>query len=630
MEHPVRFEVVGTVLVARFSGTFSAEHDLPLFRDALAECRRLGMKRVLCDFSEQIGEIGYLGRLRLGEEVAEMWDRDIRLALHGRPEQFHGDRVGAAAAKLRGMSVAVFADRSEALEWLEGSEASNTSREPKIDAEGIRDLTRQQLTERVKELATLHRVSRVLQEDRPIPDLLADIATSLSAGWQFPEITVARVRFDGAEFPGRGFAETPWRQSAEFLLDDGRNGDVSVCYLRESPAESEGVFLAEERELLDTVAELLRVHLNRRAATERAERRLRRIASLRNIDKAILSSLSLQVTQSIVLDETMSELEADAADILLFHPHMLRLEFFAGRGFRVAGMQQFRFRLGEGHAGRAAAERETVSIPRLADAPGHGARSAHLEREGFVSYYAAPLVAKGALKGVLEVYFRSPHRPEADWLEFLETIAGQAAIAVVNLEMLDQVQRSNTELTIAYDATLEGWTKALDLRDKETEGHTERVTELTERLARHMGVEDAEVVHFRRGALLHDIGKLGVPDSILLKPGPLTDDEWKVMRMHPVYAYDWLSPVAYLKPAIHIPHCHHEKWDGTGYPRGLKEEGIPVPARMFAIIDVYDALTSDRPYRKGWTKEATLEHIRAQSGKHFDPRVVEAFLDMMR
>ncbi len=190
------------------------------------------------------------------------------------------------------------------------------------------------------------------------------------------------------------------------------------------------------------------------------------------------------------------------------------------------------------------------------------------------------------------------------------------------------LQRSNTDLILAYDATIEGWSKALDLRDKETEGHTQRVAEMTERLARAMGFSETEVVHARRGGLLHDIGKMGVPDGILLKPDKLTDEEWVLMRKHPQFAYEMLSPITYLKPALDIPYCHHEKWDGSGYPRGLKGEQIPLAARLFAIIDVYDALTSDRPYRAAWSKEKTLEHIKAGAGMHFDPKVVEAFLQL--
>ena len=192
--------------------------------------------------------------------------------------------------------------------------------------------------------------------------------------------------------------------------------------------------------------------------------------------------------------------------------------------------------------------------------------------------------------------------------------------------MFEDLQRSNVDLALAYEATIEGWSRALDLRDKETEGHTLRVTEMTLQVARSLGVRPEDLAQIRRGALLHDIGKIGVPDSILLKPGALTDAEWMVMRRHPVVAHDMLVPIAYLRPALDIPYCHHEKWDGTGYPRGLKGEEIPLAARIFAVVDVWDALCSERPYRAAWPSEKVLQHIRAESGKHFDPAAVEAFL----
>jgi len=229
---------------------------------------------------------------------------------------------------------------------------------------------------------------------------------------------------------------------------------------------------------------------------------------------------------------------------------------------------------------------------------------------------------------VLEIFHRAPFGPDPEWLDFLETLAGQTAIAIDNAELFEGLQRSNTELALAYDATIEGWARALELRDRETEGHTRRVTELALRLARAMGVGNAELAHLRRGALLHDIGKMGIPDGILLKPGPLTDAEWALMRQHPQYAYDMLSPIAFLRPALDIPHSHHERWDGTGYPCGLQGEQIPFAARVFAVADVWDALRSDRPYRPAWPEEKTREHIQSLAGTHFDPKVVEIFMEL--
>jgi putative nucleotidyltransferase with HDIG domain len=253
----------------------------------------------------------------------------------------------------------------------------------------------------------------------------------------------------------------------------------------------------------------------------------------------------------------------------------------------------------------------------------------YLEGENFVSYHAIPLIAKGQVQGVLEIFRRTPMQVDQEWITFFEMLAGQTALAIDNGHLFENLQHTNLELTLAYDATIQGWSQALELRDEETEGHTLRVTDLTLRLIQTMGLEEVEMEHARRGSLLHDIGKIAVPDSILLKPGPLDEHEWSVMRQHPQYAYNMLSPITYLAPAIHIPWCHHERWDGSGYPRGLKGEAIPMVARIFAVVDVYDALTSNRPYRLAWTHEKAIEYIREQSGMHFDPKVVKAFLDLI-
>ena len=245
------------------------------------------------------------------------------------------------------------------------------------------------------------------------------------------------------------------------------------------------------------------------------------------------------------------------------------------------------------------------------------------------SIICAPLKIKDQLIGVIYVDNRARTGifRESD-LELVSAFANQAAVAIDNADLFDRLQRSNRELEKAYQATLEGWVRALDLRDKETEGHTQRVTVLTERLARSMGVEGDALEHIRRGALLHDIGKMGIPDSILLKPSELTEDERALVRQHPVYAYHMLSPIEFLRPALDIPYCHHEKWDGSGYPRGLKGMEIPFAARVFPVIDVWDALVSDRPYRKALPHDEVRQHIKADAGKHFDPNVVKAFIEM--
>ena len=357
--------------------------------------------------------------------------------------------------------------------------------------------------------------------------------------------------------------------------------------------------------------------------------RLDHITALHEIDRAITGSLDLGLTLDVVLLQVTRRLKVDAASVLLLDPSRNVLVFGASRGFRGKVLRNTALNLGEGLAGRAALERSRVVVTDEGELRAAFAAESKIQEEGFKSYVATPLVAKGRLQGVLELFHRSELRPDDDWHDFLTTLATQAAIALDNATLFESLERSNLELRLAYDRTIEGWGRALDLRDQETEGHSRRVTDMTARLAERMGVPPEELVHVRRGALLHDIGKMGVPDSILLKPAKLDPEEWEVMKRHPTYAVELLSPIEFLRPALDIPYAHHERWDGTGYPRGLSGERIPLAARIFAVVDVYDALTSDRPYRAAWTRERALEYIEDQAGKQFDPRVVNEFLELV-
>jgi len=358
---------------------------------------------------------------------------------------------------------------------------------------------------------------------------------------------------------------------------------------------------------------------------QQLERQTRRLQALRKIDIAISTTFDLDLTLNVLLEQITNELNVDAADILLYHSTSQSLEYAANRGFKTTALQHTHLRLGESFAGQAALSRQIVRIRDLNDTMGELRHSPLFKAEGFRSYFGVPLIAKGSIKGVLEIFHRSILMASEDWLEFLEAVAGQAGIALENATLFRQLQNSNADLEKTYDATLEGWANALELRDRETVGHAQRVIEMTMDLAENLGVENEELPNMRRGALLHDVGKMGIPDTILLKPGPLTAEEWKVMKQHPELAYQWLSQIAYLEPALSIPLYHHEKWDGSGYPRGLKGTNIPLEARIFAVVDVWDALTSHRPYRPAWTGEEAANYIRTESGKHFDPQVVEAF-----
>ncbi len=384
-------------------------------------------------------------------------------------------------------------------------------------------------------------------------------------------------------------------------------------------------FSQDDADIMSLVAHSAAISIENARLFAETQRRLQRLTALRTIDMAIKASMDLRVTLNILLEQIVTHLHLDAADVLLFNPHTQMLDYAAHHTFRGDAIKLTHIRLGKGLVGRAALERQTLHIPSLATEK-HKVPSYWLTEEGFETYWAIPLTAKGKLKGVLEIFLRSPFEPDAEWLEFMDTLAGQAAIAIDNATLFAELQRSNLELTLAYDTTLEGWSRALDLRDRDTEGHTQRVTELSVRLAKVMRLSEREIAHLRRGALLHDIGKMGIPDQILHKPGPLSQEEQEIMRRHTVYAYEMLSPIEYLSQAIEIPYCHHEKWDGSGYPRGLKGEEIPIGARIFTIADVWDSLRSNRPYRVSWPAEKVIEHIQDQAGIYFDPRIVEVFL----
>jgi hypothetical protein len=242
----------------------------------------------------------------------------------------------------------------------------------------------------------------------------------------------------------------------------------------------------------------------------------------------------------------------------------------------------------------------------------------------------------GMFRGFLENSILAAAAPFGTGFWFM-TWATLAALLLPAMTLLDRFhrlqlrsfraeQRASAKLTLAYDATLGGWARALEVRDQDTEGHSRRVSDLTLELARALGMSGDELEQVHRGAILHDIGKIGIPDNILHKPGPLSPDEWEIMRKHPEYAYRLLSPIQFLTPALEIPYCHHERWNGSGYPRKLSGEQIPLSARVFAVADVWDALLSDRSYRKAWSEEKARDYIASNAGIQFDPKAVEVFM----
>jgi PAS domain S-box-containing protein/putative nucleotidyltransferase with HDIG domain len=364
-------------------------------------------------------------------------------------------------------------------------------------------------------------------------------------------------------------------------------------------------------------------------ANQRMLNQMRRLNSIRKVDEAITQGNRLSSIFDVVLNEAIEQLSVDAACILQFDSAEQKIVFAAEKGFKTDALRFTNLDLGEGHAGQAALQRRLIAIPDLRADDKDFLRSPRFKSEGFVTYYAIPLIVKEKILGVLEVFHRTKTNPDTDWFAFLDSLADQTAIALDNSQLFFELSQANQDLVNSYDETIKGWSRALDLRDHETEGHTERVTEITLKLARLVGVPECDLINYRRGALLHDIGKMGVPDRILLKPDKLTEEEMAVMRQHTTFAYDLIYPIDYLRPALDIPYCHHEKWDGSGYPRGLKGEEIPLAARIFAIVDVWDALCSERPYRSAWPKGQVLEYMRSLVGIHFDPSLMPYFFIMI-
>jgi PAS domain S-box-containing protein len=280
--------------------------------------------------------------------------------------------------------------------------------------------------------------------------------------------------------------------------------------------------------------------------------------------------------------------------------------------------------------------REPIIIPDISNSPCKTPWCTDAMARGFGAMIVLPLFFDGEEFGALMIYAVDASAFEGDEFILLGELASDLAYGIHTLRTrserdraIRQIERTNADLEIAYDATLEGWARALEMRERETAGHSRRVVEMTLALAKASGVPESEMVHIRRGALLHDIGKMGMPDSILLKPSSLSADEWIVMRQHPVFAYKLLNNIPYLRTAMDIPYGHHESWDGSGYPRGLKGEQIPIAARIFAVVDVWDALLSERPYRPAWPKDEVIRYLEGLSGKQFDPRVVRIFIDQV-
>jgi len=384
-------------------------------------------------------------------------------------------------------------------------------------------------------------------------------------------------------------------------------------------------FSDDDERLLLTIAGQMAIAIERIRLFNLERKRRQEAETLRQATAALSTSLDLDHVLESILTSLKQVVPYDSASVFLLEGDHLRITI--ANGIKDAGQIIDRNYPANDPLFLEVKERREPLI--LANAQDDPRFMKWGETSYVLGWMAVPLITRGEVIGYITLDSRTQAAYSLESAGMAQAFGHQAAAAIENARLFEGIDRSLRELNQAYDSTIEGWSRAMDLRDKETEGHTQRVTDMTTRLAQVMGIRGEQLIHIRRGALLHDIGKMGVPDRILLKPDSLSDDEAIVMRRHPSYAFDMLAPIDYLHPALDIPYCHHERWDGTGYPRGLKGEQIPLAARLFAVVDVWDALTSDRPYRPSWTSSEAQKYIQELSGIQFDPQIVEKFIGLL-
>ena len=479
-------------------------------------------------------------------------------------------------------------------------------------------------------LAELERFRSMLDQSSNIifivnfPDFIIFDVTSPATsqlGWT-PEELVGTcfwdiVQTDVREYIGKHFGPE-WHNNEK--------REVFISYVRETiPLEfsCSPVTLDGHRYVIIVAQEISQ----RIKAEQQIQQQLIQLDTLHRIDNLITANLSLPDLLNGVLEEVRAVLKADAAAIYTFDsPEVLRCVALSGSQIFLNEVQ---CEIPRGLFPDLASGKRVMVNTDSSDTNRLVIIKNRIRQNGFTGYIGEPLSSSGKVKGILEIYFNDHFEASNEWGSLLGRLSAQVAVAVDKSQLYRNLQNAYTELNQAYDQTLAGWVAALELRERETAVHSREVVEMTVRLAHLMGIKADDLMHVWRGAYLHDIGKMAIPDAILLKPGPLTEEEWEVMRQHPSLAYQMLSGVSYLKPALDIPYGHHEKWDGTGYPQGLAGENIPLTARIFAVVDVWQALTSDRVYRKAWPEQNAIEYIVDHSGTHFDPRVVEGFMSLI-
>jgi PAS domain S-box-containing protein len=464
-----------------------------------------------------------------------------------------------------------------------------------------------------------------------------ELVTEAAVNW--PQPTGSRSP-PGAGLAGRVIAsgQTEWRRLGPLSgAPDSAPGREAQLFAVGAPLVAQGQTLgalcvssaappgAAQLRLLSAVSDMAANALNRSTLYEQTEQRVQRLAVLHAIDIAITASFDLRVTLGIFLDHLVGQMRVDAAAVLLLNSGTQTLDYAAMRGLNTRPLRQAPLRLSDSVPGRVVTQRQALHLGNLVEARPSGTQPYPPGQSNFAGYYGVPLVAKGRVLGVLEVLNRGPLHPDSEWVEFFNSLATQASIAIDNATLFTDLQRSNVELNLAYDATIEGWSRVLEARGIESSGHTRRVAELAVKLAEGAGFGPAELIDVRRGALLHDVGMLSIPESVLLKPGPLSEAERAIVQQHPDYGFGILAPIVYLRQALDIPYCHHERWDGTGYPRGLRGDLIPLAARLFAVVDTWDALRAEKPYRAAWSEAEALAYLEKNAGQQFDPEMVRLF-----
>lgn len=362
---------------------------------------------------------------------------------------------------------------------------------------------------------------------------------------------------------------------------------------------------------------------------QQTQERVKRLETFHVIEEAVASSIDLHITLDTLLDQVISRLSVDAADVFLLDPHLQILRYAGGRGARHIHPEDEIQRLGQGIVGRAALEHEIAFVAPLTQPEPASVFLERAAREGFLCMYAVPLVSKGQVKGVLELFYRRLVKPDPEWIEFLETLARQTAIAIDGIELFEQFQNTLLEQKITLDSGVEAWIQVLEERGFESGGHCRRVAEQSMLFFQHLNFDETGYGAIYHGALLHDIGKLLLPDTLLLKAGPLTESEWELVRKHPVLGRDLLKRLFPFETAWEIPYFHHENWDGSGYPQGLKGERIPIAARIFRLVETLDLMQIDLPYRQKYSRDEAVEFIRQQAGKWFDPHLVRVGLELI-